>query len=71
MLSIEPAAPDLVRALLESQAQVAALTAQAKALDDEATMLATHDLATTEQVLRAVRVERDAARRALAILEDR
>ena len=45
--------------------EVTRLRAEAKRADEEATKLANSDLATTEQVVRALRVENDALRAAL------
>lgn len=50
--------------------EVARLRAEAKRADDEATRLANSDLATTEQVIRALRAENERLRALLDEAED-
>lgn len=50
--------------------EVARLRAEAKQADEEATNLANSDLATTEQVIRALRAENERLRKALAAVTD-
>lgn len=59
--------------LADLRAEVAALRAEAKRADEEATTLANSDLATTEQIVRALRAEvaalREACTLALRVME--
>lgn len=48
--------------VVEQAAEIERLRAEAKRADEEATALANSDLATTEQIVRALRVENDALR---------